>query len=48
MEEKYENKLYGKIEFLHERAKQNHISLINFSEVITKFINSISDFSNIK
>ena len=45
MEEKYENKLYGKIEFLHERAKQNHISLINFSEVITKFINSISDFS---
>ena len=45
MEEKYENKLYGKVEFLHERAKQNHISLVNFSEIITKFINAISDFS---
>ena len=45
MEKKYENKLYGKVEFLHERTKQNHTSLVNFSEIITKFISAISDFS---
>ena len=45
MEGKYEDKLYGKVEFLHERTKQNHLSLTNFSDIITKFINAISDFS---
>ena len=44
-EEKYEDCLYRKIEFLHEKSKQNHNSLILFSEIITKFINTISDFS---
>ena len=45
MEEKYEDKLYGKIEFLHERTRLNHSSLILFSDVIEKFINAISNFS---
>ena len=45
MEEKYENKLYGKIEFFHERAKQSQNILATFSEIISKFINAISEFS---
>ena len=45
MEGNYETKLYGKIEFLHERSKQNQNNLIIFSEIITNFINRISDFS---
>ena len=45
MEVNYENNLYGKIEFLHERSKQNHNKLTIFSEIIAKFINTISDFS---
>ena len=44
-EEKYEDCLYGKIEFLHEKSKQNHNSLILISEIVSKFINTISDFS---
>ena len=45
MEENYENKLYGKVEFLHERSKQTHDSLIIFSELITNYINILADFS---
>ena len=45
MKEKYEDKLYGKIEFLHEKSRRDHNSLIIFSDIITKFINSITDFS---
>ena len=45
MEEKYENKLYGKIEFLHEKSKQTHNTLNSFSDIISKYINAISDFS---
>ena len=42
---KYEDDLYGKIEFLHENSIQNHNRLNIISEIITKFINSIQDFS---
>ena len=45
MEENYENNLYGKIEFLHERSNRDHNSLVVFSDIITKFINSITEFS---
>ena len=43
--EKYEDKLFGKIDFLHEKSKQTHNSLIIFSNIITKFMNIISEFS---
>jgi len=43
--EKYEEKLFGKIDFLHEKSKQTHNSLIIFSNIITKFISIISEFS---
>ena len=42
---KFEEDLYGKIDFLHEKSKQNNCSLNIFSEIIAKFINTISDFS---
>ena len=45
MEEKYEEQLWGKIDFLHEKSKQEHNCLNMFLEVITKFNVIISDFS---
>ena len=42
---KYEDDLYGKIEFLHEKSKQNHNSLNILADIMLKFINTISDFS---
>ena len=43
--DKYEDKLYGKIDFLHEKSKQSYKNFLIFSDIISKFINVISDFS---
>jgi hypothetical protein len=45
MEEKYEEQLWGKIDFLHEKSRQQHYGLNIFLEVISKFNIIISDFS---
>ena len=46
MEEmKYENELWGKGEFLHERYKKKHLYISNFIDIITKFQNSCLNFS---
>ena len=45
MVEKYEEKFWGKIDFLHEKSKQEHNSLNVLSDIIIKFSNIISDFS---
>ena len=45
MEEKYEEQLWGKIDFLHEKSKQEHNCLNMFLEVLSKFNIIISDFS---
>ena len=46
MEEmKYEQELWGKVEFLHERYKKKHLYVSNFIEMITKFQNSCLTFS---
>ena len=42
---KYEDKLYGKIEFLHEKSKRFYNSFNIFSDIINKFINTMSNFS---
>ena len=44
--EKYEDELYGKVEFLHEMVNQKQLNLTIFSEIIAKFISALSDFSN--
>ena len=47
MEEmKYEKKLWGKVEFLHERYKRKKTIINNFKDIITRFQNSCLDFSN--
>ena len=42
---KYENELWGKGEFLHERYKKKHLYISNFIDIITKFQNSCLNFS---
>lgn len=42
---KYENELWGKVDFLHERYKKKHIYVSNFIEIINKFQNSCLNFS---
>ena len=41
----YEDKLWGKIDFLHEKSLKEHTSLNIFSDIITRFQNSLFDFS---
>ena len=45
MEEKYEEQLWGKVDFLHEKSKQEHNYLSMFLDVISKFNIILSDFS---
>ena len=45
MVEKYEENLWGKINFLHEKAESEHNGLILLSDIIKKFTNAISEFS---
>ena len=45
MEEKYEEQLWGKVDFLHEKSKQEHNCLNMLLEIISKFNVIISDFS---
>ena len=46
MEElKYEDNLWGKVEFLHERYKKKNLHASNFIEIITKFQNACINFS---
>ena len=45
MSEKYEEKLWGKIDFLHEKALREHANLNIFSDIITKFQHCLLDFS---
>ena len=46
MEEmKYEKKLWGKVEFLHERYKKKKTIINNFKDIITRFQDSCLEFS---
>mgnify|MGYP006873039706 CR=1 FL=1 len=42
---KYENELWGKVDFLHERYKKKHLYVSNFIDIITKFQNACLNFS---
>ena len=42
---KYENELWGKVDFLHDRYKRKHLYLSNFIEIITKYQNACLNFS---
>ena len=42
---KYEDNLWGKVEFLHERYKKKNLHLSNFIDIITKFQNACLNFS---
>ena len=42
---KYENELWGKVEFLHERYKKKHLYISNFIDIITRFQSSCLNFS---
>ena len=43
--EKYEEKLWGKIDFLHEKATTEHNKMNIFSEIITKYQSTLHNFS---
>ena len=45
MTEKYEEKLWGKIDFLHQKTNQEQTYLNIFSDIITRYCEIISDFS---
>ena len=45
MAEQYEQKLWGKIDFLHEKTLKDHSNLNIFSEIITKYRQALNDFS---
>ena len=45
MTENYEETLWGKIDFLHEKALKEHTNLNIFSEIINKFHHCLLDFS---
>ena len=45
MTNNYENKLWGKIEFLHEKTLRENKNLTIFSDILTKFQNSLLEFS---
>ena len=45
MEEKYEEKLWGKIDFLHDKTVKDHHSLNIFSDIITKYQQALTEFS---
>ena len=45
MTDNYEDKLWGKIDFLHEKALKEHSNLNIFSDIITKYQHALSDFS---
>ena len=45
MSEKYEEKLWGKIDFLHQKTNQEQTYLNIFSDIITRYCEIISDFS---
>ena len=42
---KYEDELWGKTEFLHERYRKKHLYVSNFIEIINKFQNACLNFS---
>ena len=42
---KYENELWGKVDFLHDRYKKKHLYVSNFIEIITKYQNACLNFS---
>ena len=43
--EKYEEKLWGKIDFLHEKALSEHNKINSFSEIIIKYQTALNNFS---
>ena len=45
MTEQYVEKLWGKIDFLHEKTLKEHSNLNIFSEIITKYQQTLVDFS---
>ena len=45
MTEKYEEKLWGKIDFLHEKTLKEHNNINIFSEIITKYQQTLTEFS---
>lgn len=45
MAEQYVEKLWGKIDFLHEKTLKEHSNLNIFSEIITKYQQALTDFS---
>ena len=42
---KYENELWGKVDFLHDRYKKKHLYVSNFIDIITKYQNACLNFS---
>ena len=45
MTNNYENKLWGKVDFLHEKTLRENKNLYIFSDIITKFQNALLEFS---
>ena len=45
MTNKFEEKLWGKVEFLHEKTLKENKNLNIFTEIITKFQSSLFEFS---
>ena len=45
MTNNYEDKLWGKVDFLHEKTLRENKNLSIFSDIITKFQNSLLEFS---
>ena len=45
MTDNYEDKLWGKIDFLHEKTLKEHSNLNIFSDIIIKYQHALSDFS---
>ena len=45
MTEKFEEKLWGRIDFLHEKYRKDYTRLQNFGEILTKFQNACQDFA---
>ena len=45
MTEEYDEKLWGKIDFLHEKAKRDRVNLNLFADIVVKYQHSLNDFS---
>ena len=45
MTEKFEEKLWGRVDFLHEKYRKDYTRFQNFGDILTRFQNACQDFS---